>query len=129
MARHFSSIVCLAAAICSPAFADSGESLYARLGGVDTVNAFVNESVDQAAARPGVREALGQADLARLKTQLAQRICALAGGGCQAPAGGPQVAPFIETLRSSMRGHGIPLAARNELLEALLPVLREVARR
>jgi len=129
MTRHVIRIVLLAAAISGPAFADSGKSLYTRLGGNHIVKAFVNDSVDQAAANPDIREALGQADLAQLKSQLAQRICALAGGGCKAPARSPQVAPFIETLRSSMRGHGIPLAARNELLEVLVPVRREVARR
>jgi len=125
MARHFFPIVLLAAASCGPALAGSQESLYARLGGNHVVNAFVNDSIDQAAALA----ALGEADLAQLKSQLAQRICALAGGGCKAPAGAPPVAPLIESLRSSMRGHGIPLAARNELLEKLVPVSRKTARR
>jgi len=129
MKRHFPCIFLLVAAFGVPAFAGPGSSLYARLGGNHGIQAFVNDSVDQAAADPDTRDALAHTDLTELKLQLAQRICALAGGGCKAPTKSPQVAPFIETLRSSMRGHGIPLAARNELLEVLIPVRREVARR
>jgi len=109
------------------ALAGERGSLYARLGGNSAVRAFVNDSVDRAALQP--RAALDDADLARVKTQLAQRICALTGGGCKSPQDHPQFAPFVETLRVSMRDHAVPLAARNELLEILVPVRRDLARR
>jgi len=128
MARHVSLYALLVAAACGTTVAGTGNSLYERLGGNATVSAFVNESVDRAAADPRTRDALGDDDLARLKTLLAQRICALTGGGCKAAAHDPRISQLIESLRASMREHDVPLAARNELLEVLVPARQDVAR-
>jgi hypothetical protein len=126
--RRLSCLAFLVVTFSSGAFADAGGTLYARLGGKSAVTAFVNAGVEQAASLPRTREALAQADLARIKTQLTQRICALSGGGCRAPVADPRTVHLIESLRTSMRDHGVPLAARNELLEVLVPARRDVAR-
>jgi hemoglobin len=107
------------------------EPLFERLGGTARVTAFVDATVDELAADPQggpVREGL---DLQAVKAELVARICALSGGGCryrhnatalQASTG------LVEVLRVAMRAHGVPLSARNELLETLAPTRRDVAR-
>ena len=129
MARHAPLLAFLVAATCGAAIADTGGSLYERLGGNPKVAAFVSDSVDQAAADPRTRAALGADDLAELKRRIAQRICALTGGGCKAPTQDARIAQLVENLRISMRYHDVPLAARNELLEILVQVRQDVARR
>ena len=50
------------------------------------------------------------------------RICAVTGGGCRFKKSAYKsttTAGLVEALRTAMRTHGVPLAARNELLEAL----------
>ena len=74
-----------------------------------------------------IREAIDHAvaDEA-LRTPLADHICALAGGNCHSPRAPriseAQFVELVEGLRASMRAHDVPLAARNELLEALAPL-------
>lgn len=89
-------------------------SLYSRLGGSTGVNALLGEAMGPALADDGVRQ------------QLADHICALAGGGCDSPRAprlsDAQFVQMVEALRASMRVHEVPLAARNELLEALAPL-------
>jgi hypothetical protein len=115
------SLLALVATFCSVALADNAphsESLYARLGGASTLSALVSE----AGAHLGPR-----------RQDLESSICALAGGGCASPNAGlalsdTEFVTLLEQLRSSMRTHGVPLAARNELLEALAPMRRGLAR-
>jgi len=94
----------------------SAASLHARLGGSSGVNALLGEAVDSAVADEPARK------------QLADHICALTGGGCDSPRvprlSEAQFVRLVEGLRASMRAHDVPLAARNELLEALAPMRR-----
>jgi len=107
------------------------EPLFERLGGTARVAAFVDATVDELAADPqggSVREGL---DLQAVKADLVARICALSGGGCryrQKAAALQTSAGLVEVLRVAMRAHGVPLAARNELLETLATTRRDVAR-
>lgn len=94
----------------------SGPSLYARLGGTDGMNALVREAIDHTIADAAAQQ------------QLASYICARAGGGCSS-AHSPQLSDaqfiaLVEVLRATMRAHDVPLAARNELLEAIAPLRR-----
>jgi len=115
------SLLALFATFCSVALADNApppDSLYARLGGASTVSAIASD----AGAHLGPRRA-----------DLESSICALAGGGCRRPDAGlaltdAEFVTLLEQLRASMRTHGVPLAARNELLEALAPMRRAPAR-
>ncbi len=111
--------------------ANSGESLFSRLGGTNRVSAIVDTTIQQLAAQPGDAPS---ANLDDAKADLVARICAVTGGGCRfkksAYKSGSLAsgAGLVEALRVAMRTHGVPLAARNELLEALASTRRDVAR-
>jgi hypothetical protein len=107
------------------------DSLFSRLGGTARVSAFVDTTVEQLAAQPG--DALsGNLDV--VKADLVARICAVTGGGCRFKKSAYKSAArtagveLVEALRVAMRTHGVPLAARNELLEALASTRRDLAR-
>lgn len=108
----------------------SPSSLYERLGGEAKVAAFVSQTID-ASLSPG------STHLADAKLLLAARICSLTGGGCPASddalrddqdVGNIEFRTFVAELRVAMRAQNVPLAARNELLELLAPMYRDVAR-
>jgi hypothetical protein len=97
----------------------AADSLFERLGGNARVNAIVEATVSELAASS--RDAFGTRDPQAVKHDLVRRICAVAGGGCRYRGPDDTGAELVEALRISMRTHGVPLAARNELLEALTP--------
>jgi hemoglobin len=113
-------------------------SLYARLGGTAKVTAVVNDTIDRVAADPRMNQSFDKVDLKRVKALLVEQICALTGGGCtytgdsmkDVHAGhkirNAEFYGLVEVLRDSMRQHDIPLSARNELLEILAPMKRDV---
>lgn len=118
-----SALHCLiAGAALAGAPAQSQEvSLYARLGGATRVAVIVDQAISRSMP----------ANRAQLKESLEARICALAGGGCTVSGGVDLdetfLAVFVADLRSAMRAANVPLAARNELLELLVPPPRDVA--
>ena len=113
-------------------------SLYERLGGTAKVTAVVNDTIDRVAADPSMNQSFDKVDLKRVKALLVEQICALTGGGCtytgdsmkDVHAGhkirNAEFYGLVEVLRDSMRKHDIPLSARNELLEILAPMKRDV---
>ena len=103
-------------------------SLYERLGGTPVVSAFVADAVNRTFDNP---------DLQRMKDLLTERICTLTGGDCSRgdmqravhPShhiSGAEFSGLVEAMRESMRAHDVPLAARNQLLEILAPMNRDV---
>jgi hypothetical protein len=94
-------------------------------------------TVDELAAINPDNTANEHRDLQTLKNDLVARICWMTGGGCRNPgalsagfAGADAAQPqLLEALRVAMRVHDVPLAARNELLEVIAPVRRDVASR
>lgn len=118
MAKHGPILAVLFSTFCCMGLARgaSGPSLYSRLGGTDGMNAVVREAIEHA-----IEDDAG-------RRQLASYICARAGGGCgntRAPQiSDAQFVQLVEVLRASMRAHDVPLAARNELLEAIAPLRR-----
>lgn len=92
----------------------SADSLYERLGGAERVAAIVDSTIDQ----------LGIERNPQSRQDLVRRICAVTGGGCRYRGSRDPGAELVEALRIAMRSHGVPLAARNELLEALAPAPR-----
>ena len=97
------------------------ESLFERLGGTPRITAIVGATVDGLAANSA---SLGNREPQVTKNELVRRICAVAGGGCRSRGAADTGTELIEALRVAMRAHGVPLAARNELLEALAPTRR-----
>ncbi len=131
MMRRTPLLAALLAAFCSVAPGGTkSDSLYARLGGEVGVAAIVNDTVDAAASIPALHAAFDSSDMKQL---LAAQICALSGGGCRAQhapdLGAREFIEFVELLRVTLRTHAVPLAARNELLESLAPMRRDLASR
>jgi len=122
-----------------PADAPPG-SLYARLGGTPKVTAFVNDTIDRVAAEPHMNQSFDKVNLQRVKDMLLEQICSLTGGGCtytgdtmrDVHAGhhitNAEFYALVEELRGAMRAQGVPLGARNELLEILAPMKRDVVK-
>ena len=102
------------------------------------MTAVVEETMDTVAANPRMNQSFGKVDLKRVKSLLVEQICSLTGGGCtysgdsmkEVHAGhaisDSEFFQLVEVLQESMRRHGIPLGARNELLEILAPMKRDV---
>ena len=99
----------------------SAESLFERLGGTPRITAIVDATVEGLAANS---PSLGNREPQLIKNELVRRICAVAGGGCRNRGAADTGTELVEALRVAMRAHGVPLAARNELLEALAPTRR-----
>jgi len=122
-----------------PAVAPAG-SLYARLGGTPVVSAFVSDTIDEVAARESTRRSFDKVNLQHVKNMLAEQICALTAGGCtytgdsmrDVHAGhhitNAEFFELVEVLRAAMRSHHVPLTARNELLEILAPMKRDIVK-
>jgi hemoglobin len=79
-------------------------------------------------------------NLQHVKDKLVEQICSLTGGGCNysgdtmrdVHAGhkitNAEFAELVEVLREAMRKQNVPLSARNELLEILAPMKRDVVK-
>jgi hemoglobin len=116
-------------------------SLYSRLGGTPNVTAIFSDTIDRAARDPQMKDTFAGVNLGRVKGHLVEYICSRTGGGClytgdsmhDAHGGlGVTEAQFFELvtiLRDSMRRHGVRLRERNELLQILAPVKRDVVER
>ena len=128
-----------AARVPPPAIAPAG-SLYARLGGTSVVTGFVAETIDKVAASPEMNRTFDKVNLQHVKDMLTEQICALTGGGCiytgdtmrDVHAGhhisDAEFFGLVEALRESMRNRDVPLTARNQLLEILAPMKRDVVK-
>jgi hemoglobin len=122
-----------------PTVAPAG-SLYARLGGTPVVSAIVSETIEAVATNDSTRRSFDKVNLQHVKDMLAEQICSLTGGGCTYSGdtmrdvhAGHQISnaeffELVEVLRTAMRRHDVPLAARNELLEILAPMKRDVVK-
>jgi hemoglobin len=109
----------------------TADSLYARLGGTIVVSAFVADTIDKVIADPEMKPSFDRANLQHVKALLTERICTLTGGGCTDHGVAMRELhsrELIEAMRESMRAHDVPLVARNQLLEILAPMSRDVAK-
>ncbi|MEO8016938.1 MAG: group 1 truncated hemoglobin [Pseudomonadota bacterium] len=115
-------------------------SLYERLGGTSKVAAFVGQTIDIVAANPEMNQSFDKVNLQHVKDLLIAQICSLTGGGCRytgdtmrdVHAGhhisNAEFFDLVEVLRAAMRAQHVPLGARNELLEILAPMKRDVVK-
>lgn len=116
-------------------------SLYVRMGGARNVQAIAADMIDHVSKDPRTERPFEKVNLTRLKSLLAVKFCELTGGGCKytgdtmhdVHAGlGINEAEFfglVDVLRDSMRRHGVGLRERNEFLEILAPIKRDVVER
>lgn len=121
--------------------APAPDSLYVRMGGAKNVQAIVSDMIDHVSQDPRTKRSFDKVNLARVKSLLAVKICDVTGGGCQytgdsmhdVHAGlGITEAEFyslVDVLRDSLRRHGVGLRERNELLQILAPIKRDVVER
>jgi len=108
------------------------ESLYARLGGVDTLRALVDAWILEAATDPRIRTFFGSADIAHLKLRLVERLCVLVDGPCMyrgAELRGHHASmgieerhmrAFLDDLEPAMKRANVEGDLARELREALL---------
>jgi hemoglobin len=134
-------ICCGSLAAAAVPAAGRDDSLYGRLGGTANVTAFVADTIDHAASDPHLKLTFEGVNLGRVKGHFVEMVCELTGGGCKysgdsmhdAHAGlGATESQFyvlVQLLRDSMRRHGVPLSARNELLQILAPMKRDIVER
>ena len=111
-----------------PRPAGTQSSLYARMGGSETVTAVVAELIDHSVADPKLKRSFEGVDVARVKRLLVEQICSLAGGGCTYSGDSmrdvhaglkieqSEFYGLVEVLREALRSHGVGLRERNELL-------------
>ena len=133
--------IVLGATCCAIAAAQAGTpatSLYARIGGAPVVTAVVAETIDGVVADARLNQSFKGTNVRRVKQELAEQLCELAGGGCaytgdtmrQVHAGHhiseAEFYGLVEQLQRALRRHGVALRERNELLALLAPMKRDV---
>lgn len=136
------SSICASADPAAPAASvEDGASLYARMGGAATISAVIDELVDHSASDPRLKRSFEGVDLARLKRLLVEHICSLTGGGCTYSGDSmrdvhagleidqSEFYGLVEALRDALRHHGVGLSERNELLQILAPMKRDIVER
>ena len=127
-------IGCVAAAA-----ARAGESsLYDRLGGETGVAAISDELIDRVASDPVLGRSFKDTKLARIKKFIALQICDLTGGPChydgdamkEVHAGHhiteAEFYGLVDVLRDILKARHVDLRSRNELLQILAPMKRDV---
>lgn len=58
------------------------ETLYQRVGGIDVLRQLVDAWILEVASDPRIRDFFADADIARVKLRLVERLCVLANGPC-----------------------------------------------
>ena len=109
-------------------------TLYQRLGGYNAIQAVVDEAIKNIAADRRINRFFKGANIARLRRQLADQICAASGGPCvytgrdmkSAHAGmginDAQFNALVEDLVKSLDKFKVPEKEKGELLGILGPM-------
>ena len=127
------------AAAASPAFADG--TLYDDLGGKAGIDRIVDVSVDNYLADPRIKDIFSESNMDRIRMELKDQFCQLAGGPC-VYKGHDMVAAhkglhltnanfnaLVEDLQDAMSKCDIPFATQNRLLALLAPYQHQVVTR
>jgi hemoglobin len=116
-------------------------SLYVRMGGARNVEALAADMIDHVSKDPRTERPFEKVNLTRLKSLLAVKFCELTGGGCKYTGDSmhdvhaglaineAEFYGLVDVLRDSMRRRGIGLRERNEFLQILAPIKRDVVER
>lgn len=135
------SLLALGLAACSGMQAMPEKNLYERLGGQAAITAVVDDFVANVAADRRINGFFAHTDIPRLKTLLAQQVCAASGGPCvytgrdmkSAHAGmGVGEADFnalVEDLVKSLDKFSVPAREQNELLTTLASLKGDIVAR
>ena len=113
-------------------------SLYDRIGGKPVVDAVVAQTLAQLSGDPAVNQSFKGVNLKKLQDKIVDHICALTGGGCDykgdnmkdAHAGlkitEKEFYAMVEDLRTALDSNGVSKREKNELLNILAPMKRDV---
>jgi hemoglobin len=110
----------------------AGKPLYDRLGGMDVIDAVVNDFVDVRIAQDDrIRDRFKTSDMPYFKKMLAAQICEVSGGPCKYTGknmheahvgigiGDAEIRVFLDDLRRALEAAEIPAHAQDELLNLL----------
>jgi hemoglobin len=117
-----------------------GDTLYARLGGMDGVRALVDDLAGRVAADERIQRFFADTDFRRFKARLVVQLCAISGGPCR--AGGrsmaevhrgrgirpPHFAAFIEDVEAALVAARVQPRDRARLIQRLRRMEPEITR-
>ena len=125
--------------LAAPSLADT--TLYDDLGGKSGVDKLVDASVDNYLADPRIKDVFSESNIDRIRAELKDQFCQLAGGPCLYK-GHDMVAAhkglhltnanfnaLVEDLQDAMTKCDIPFATQNRLLALLAPMQHQVVTR
>ncbi|MBI2803328.1 MAG: group 1 truncated hemoglobin [Gammaproteobacteria bacterium] len=113
-------------------------TLYERLGGESAMAEIAAATVDTLAASPDGRRTMDRVNLPRLKKKIAQQFCALTAGPCRYTGDDMKLAhaglkiserefnAIVEILRDVLNRRGVAEREKNELLQLLAPMQRDI---
>jgi hemoglobin len=113
-------------------------SLYARLGGLDAIEAVVDSFVGRCAADDRINVKFERTDVPRLKKMLVDQVCEATGGPCtytgrgmQETHDGMQVTAgefdaLVEDLVATLDAFDVPKPEQDELLALLGPMRDDI---
>lgn len=118
--------------------ARADDALYSALGGQEKIQSFTRDFVQIISTDPRISHFFVDTDLVRLELLLAEQFCNLAGGPCT--YGGRSMKELhkdlkvmnkdfnalAEDLIIAMERAGIPNRARNQLINKLAPMQRDI---
>lgn len=144
MVRKFASLclaVVLACALAAPAFAQSGDSLYKRLGGYDAIAAVTDDFIGRLIADPQTSKFfLGFSDDSkkRIRQHVVDFLCQATGGPCvytgrdmKTAHAGSKISEAdwdasIKDLTATLDKFKVPAKEKGEVLNALGPLKNDI---
>jgi len=132
-------IAALFGTMASPAFADG--TLYDDMGGKAGMDRIVDVSVDNYLADPRINEIFSESNIDRIRMELKDQFCQLAGGPCVYKGHDMVIThkglhltnanfnALVEDLQDAMRKCDIPFATQNRFLALLAPYQHQVVTR
>lgn len=106
-------------------------SLYARIGGLPTITAVVDDFIANVAADPAINRRFARTNIPKLKAGLVDQICAASGGPCQYKGGsmlevhkgmditGAEFDAMVVDMDKTLRKFGVPKKEYDELMAIL----------
>ena len=117
------------------------DTLFADLGGQPGIDRIVEASVDNYLADPRIGAIFDESNIERVRAQLKDHFCMVAGGPCRYAGHGMNDAhrglhlknadfnALVEDLQLAMDSVGVPFTVQNRFLARLAPMQREVVTR
>ena len=127
-----------------PAAAQSGDSLYKRLGGYDAIAAVVDDFIGRMIADPSLKrffDPFSNDSKGRIRQHLVDQICAASGGPCvytgrdmkSVHAGlgiqGRHFGALVQDLGKTLNKFKVPPREQKELVAILAPMRRDIVTR